>query len=588
MVALAVKDFGGRIPRRDARLLPDNMAEFADNVDLSHGTLDGLPQPKFVVDLSGAPFPVRMAYRMPPRDGNPEVWLPLPSEFSAVCPSPLANDDLHRFYWTTPPGYPQAGAWWNTYDRIMAGNVGANAPYSMGFIPADPSLKLTVSASGGAGSNPLLSRVYLFTYVDQYGQESSPCGPSTPVDGTSVQTWTISGFPPTPAMPAGKNYPPIAHMRLYRTIVGQTSGADFYFVADLPLGTTSYVDTTADNAIVFNNTIQSISWAPPPDGLDGLVAMTGGMLVGFTGNTIHFCEPNRPHAWPAGYDQSLHYQIMALTIWQQLLVVLTKGYPSLGTGSTPDMFTFSQVQAPEPCIARGSIVNDLAGVYYASQNGLVTLNYFGMQNQSLSNLTKNIWIDEFKAEHIIACRHRAAYLAINGTGTGFVIDYTEQRMGIVQLSTFLDVISVWNDVYTGDAYMVANDKIYLWDAPNQPPLTWRWRSKQYYLPIPASLGACQISMSSEVEEMYQPPHCPSPPDHTPPLFKLPLGVCALFRLYAGPEGKHLVHEQWLRKPREIFRLPSGRKTFAWQFEIVSRVPVNSVELASTMKELKKV
>jgi hypothetical protein len=44
----------------------------------------------------------------------------------------------------------------------------------------------------------------------------------------------------------------------------------------------------------------------------------------------------------------------------------------------------------------------------------------------------------------------------------------------------------------------------------------------------------------------------------------------------------------LDEPRTIFRLPSGLKAFNWQFEIVARVPVHSVELASTMRELKTV
>jgi hypothetical protein len=44
----------------------------------------------------------------------------------------------------------------------------------------------------------------------------------------------------------------------------------------------------------------------------------------------------------------------------------------------------------------------------------------------------------------------------------------------------------------------------------------------------------------------------------------------------------------LDQDRMIFRLPGGLKAFCWQFEIVSRVPIFSVELASTMKELQGV
>jgi hypothetical protein len=586
MVSFAVKEFGGTIPRRDPRLLPDQMGQIAVNVDLALGALGGLPQPQQVIDLSArAPWPVRKAYRFPgPNPGDADVWLPLPSEFSSVVRSPLANDTQHRLYWTNPQNQPSPGAFWATYAMIAAGTP----PFNMGFVVPSSSITLTVTTSGGTTTLPLITRSYCFTYVDVYGQESSPCTPSVPVSGYSDGSWTITGIPTVaPANPAGKNYPALSVMRLYRTLTGAAGGAQFYDVVDIAFGGSgTYVDTIPDTTIVNNNLLQTASWVPPPDNLDGLTAFLGGMLVGFTGNTIHFCEPDHPHAWPAGYDQSLLYPIVGFAVWQQNLVVLTQGYPSQGTGTSPGQFFFSQLQAPEPCIARGSIVTDLAGVYYASQNGLIMLNYFGMQNQTLSNMTRNLWLTLFQANQIVACRHRAQYLAINGTGSGFMIDYTEQRMGIVRLSPFKDVVSVWNDVYTGDAYMCADGIVYLWDATTSPsPLNYQWRSKKFYLPAPVSLGACQVSLSPYVGSYVNPPA--PPPEHIPPMVALPAGINALFRLFVGPSAD-MVLEQHLTQPRMIFRLPSGLKAFLWQFEIVACVPVHSVELASTMRELKKV
>ena len=39
---------------------------------------------------------------------------------------------------------------------------------------------------------------------------------------------------------------------------------------------------------------------------------------------------------------------------------------------------------------------------------------------------------------------------------------------------------------------------------------------------------------------------------------------------------------------EIFRLPKGFKAFDHQAEIVSRVPVTSIQLSTTLEELKTV
>lgn len=582
MVALpAIKNFGGMLPRTQGRNLPENMAEQAVNCDLAGGDIAGLPAPVLVHTFSG--FAAR-AYRFPDPDGiSGDAWLPLPSPYSSVVRSPLANDTTHRIYWTNPG---DLAPHWNTF----AGVLGSTTSWDLGTVhpPSTSGFKLAVGVTGGAAT--AVSRSYVYTYVNQFGEESAPNFPSDVASGPPDGAWAITGMPTTaPGSPGGFNYPPITKLRLYRTVTGQTTGAQFYlvreftYVGDPP--TTPYTDTTNDTAITNNPTLISAGWGNPPLRLDGLIAMPGGMLIGFVDNTLHFCEPNRPHAWPAAYDQSVHYKIVSLAVWQQSLVIITQGFPSTGSGTSPANFTITMVRVSEPCVARGSIVTDLAGVYYASQNGLVMLNYYGMQNQTLAFFTKNIWLADFHATQIIACRHRAQYLAINGTETGFLIDYSESRLGVVSLSALTGAVSIWNDDYSGDAYVCAGNKVYLWDSPDSPAITYRWRSKQFYLPAPTSLGACHISLDPSIVD---------PPPPTPPLdngdatLDLPDGYNAVFRLFAGPNGEHLIMTKNLLQPREIFRLPSGFKVFDWQCEIVARVPVLSIELASTMKELKGV
>lgn len=719
MTSWVVTDMGGETPRLDPRLLPQSGAEEAWNVDLNSGPLDGLPLPQFLVDLTppaipvaGAPptFPVARAYRFPGPDPatDLDVWLPLPSVFSSVVTSPLANDTLHRIYWTNPPTPASldpasgvltpaivGGAYWTTYQRLKNNWF----PYDLGFTAPNPATVLTVATADGSlpgfvAVNPVIvgpgtgyavndliyipgtvipgrivnefsvlkvdaaggllmvrqqdydlkgylaapgnpsgtlnvvgpgpdmrgvgvlgvlsveylpigvpkeERVYLYTFVDEYGLESSPSAPSAVTAGATDGKWTLTGYPTAvPAMPAGKVYPAVVAVRIYRTVVGTTSGATFYRIYEylLPVPNTDpghFDDVWPDVTVAQNVTLQSTAWLPPPAGLDGLTAMPGGMLVGFTGNTLHFCEPNRPHAWPAGYDISVRYPIVGLALWQSTLMVLTSGYPSSGSGNMPSNFTLSQVQVAEPCIARGSIVTDLLGVYYASQNGLVMLSYYGMQNQTLSTFSKNIWLRDFNARSIVACRHRAQYLALTRPGDtsgrpggagpplGFLIDYTEARMGVVRLSNLATATSVWNDVTTGDAYLCANQKVYRWDSPAMPSMVWRWRSKKFAQIAPTNIGACQVTLSEDA--VVQTP-TPYPFGDTDPALLLPDGVMAIFRLFIDDGVK--VFERALFRPREIFRMPSGFKTFDFQFEIVGRTPVFKVELASTMKELRNV
>lgn len=762
--AWTVTDMGGEIPIQDPRLLADNQADEAWNTDVQSGGLDGLPVPELVIDLSAVPGTVKKAYRLPgPNPGDADVWQPLPSPYSSVVRSPLADDTLHRIYWTNPPGLggDADGGHWNTYQRIHDGLPS----YTMGFLPVESAWVVSATATGGStpgfgatgapvadpgaggyapgtvltvtggtltagtttrtqvtivntqvvqgsvhivaggagGTNgqqvfsgttgtgnhfsflgtvsggalvaintvtdtgfytvnpsnlanepitggsvtgasvsirmgvqgvtgllsgrydtpppnpaatsdsgtglfctldvvylteglPEVERSYLFTYIDQYGQESSPSLPSAVVAGASDGLWTVFGIsnvPPTNPNPTTTNFPTVVKVRLYRTITGATAGAQFYAVGEIaiPPGLdplVGYVDTSLDTELVSGTVLESASWASPVSDLDGLIALPGGMLAGFSDNTVHFCEPDRPNAWPAAYDQSVQYKIVGLALWQGTLVVLTQGFPSTGQGTSPAAFVFSQVQVAEPCIARGSIITDLLGVYYASSNGLVMLNYYGMQNQTLTLISRKQWQLDFLAAELLACRHRSQYLCLNGVGVGFLIDYAEKRLGLVRLNTFNTAVSIWNDVYSSDVNLMTTAKqVYKWDSTATTPLIWRWRSKRWSQPAPLNLGACQITCDPAVENTSLATDAtPGGLDNGDTRLDLPPGINAVFRLYRNDSD--LVVEHVITSRRDIFRLPSGFMAFDWQFEIVSRVTIFKVELARTMKELKDV
>jgi hypothetical protein len=574
MARFIVKGMGGMVPRLDAGMLPDNMSERAQDCDFHSGNLDGLPTLELVVALPGA----RKAFRFPNADNTQVIWLPLPSEFSCVVRSPLTNDTTRRVYWTNPGDtYPH----WSTYANIQAGippfDLGIEQPFT------GPGGALTAVATGGTAPDviPYVARSYVYTFVNSYGEESAPNAPSVTVEGASDGVWTITGLPQVPPVNTARNYPPVVKVRLYRTVVGLQTGASFYMVSEWLYSSGSipdpYIDITWDVGIIDNAPLISTSWANPPDGLDGLVALTGGMMVGFIGNTIHFCEPYRPHAWPAVYDQSVLYDIVALTVWNQSLAVLTSGYLSVGTGNSPTNYLINQTQVAEPCISRGSVVTDLTGVIYSSQNGLVKTNYFQSEIITLDTMTKDKWHTEYYGASIISARHRAEYIAIHSDGA-FIFDGTEKRMGFVLLSSLDGATSIWNDEFEGNTYTMIDGKVYLWDSPTTIKQTYRWLSKQFYAPAPISLGAAHVTVSKRVDDSFV------PNDNSE---LLPDEVRARFRIYAGPEPT-LIMERDIVKPTDIFRLPSGFRAFDWQIELIGRVRIDSVELASTMKELQGV
>src|SRR4051812_43105384 len=119
MVAWAVMNMGGEVPKTDPTLLPDNAAGAAWNCDLMSAPLDGLNYPTRVHDLSGwSQFSAKRAFRVPKPNWTTtppmtqDAWLALPSPYSSVVLSPLANDPYNRVYWTNPPDSPQPGVHW--------------------------------------------------------------------------------------------------------------------------------------------------------------------------------------------------------------------------------------------------------------------------------------------------------------------------------------------------------------------------------------------------------------------------------------------------------------------------------------------
>lgn len=577
MAKWLIQNFGGSVPITDERLLGDNLSAEAWNVETQAGRVEGIASLELVHDMSSVPGTFKKAYRIPGPDPatDPDVWLPLPSPYSCVVPSPLTNDSWHRIYWTNPDG---GGAHWTTYERAKNGDP----PYALGFLPVEPYWVPVANAVGGTAPDvvPYVARSYLFTYVNIYGEESAPSVPSAVEEGASDAVWTVYGMSNIPPVDyENKGFPPVDRIRVYRTISG-TAGGQFYKITDItiPPGVdpaVGWVDTYSDVAIVNNPVLESASWASPPPDLDGLIYLGSGMMIGFTGNTVHFSEPYRPHTWPAGYDQNTNYRIVALAAWQSTLTVLTQGIPSTGTGNSPANFLLKNVDIPEPCIARGSVISDILGVYYSSPNGLIMINYYGMQNQSQQLVTRNQWLTQFFGSQLIAARHRSQYVALNQTGQGFFIDYAEvQRRGLVNFNVFAQATSIWTDVYTGDALMLVDKKVMRWDSPNTVPLSYQWRSKRWLLPDPIELGACQVFLDPSVED--------APLTHNTD-WGLPADKNALLRLYTNED--ELIHEEMLTSRRSVFRFPSGLKSHEWQVEIASRVPIMRIEIASTMKEL---
>jgi hypothetical protein len=475
MTALRLEDFGGLLPRRSRRLIPDDAATTARNTKLLQGELRGFRQPVQVADFTAQSFTVRRAYRIPDADYGDDFWMTFDSRDVDVVRSPIVNDSYDRYYWAgdDTPKY-------NTRERIVAGLD----PYDLG-IP-EPDTAPTVTPPG-AGSN---TRAYVYTFVSAYGEEGPPSSPTlaSGADGT----WTIGNLDATPVGSATRN---ITHKRIYRTVPGNSSSL-FFFVAEVALATTSYNDSAVDDDVAQNSTLESTSWIGPPADLEGFVLMPNGYLVGWVGRRLVFSEPYRPHAWPAEYEISTEFEIVGLAVWGNTLVIGTRSSPYLGQGVTPAAFTTTKLDAVEPCLSRRSIVSTVAGAYYASPNGLVLVNSGGTVVITKDIVTKEEWA-RYTPETIYAAQYGLQYIAFTSESFGFIYNPEEAKSRLVELDRFDDVVGIEADRYNGEVYLIRLDRAWQWDPEETERLFWRWKSKEFHLPKWVNFGAARIKFDSD-------------------------------------------------------------------------------------------
>jgi hypothetical protein len=273
------------------------------------------------------------------------------------------------------------------------------------------------------GQGVYAARGYVYTWLTSYGEEGPP-SPPTIANGWSNGVWTISLFQPDPLDQGTRRT--IDRKRIYRTITSTTGVTTYFFVAELPAAQAQYIDGFSDEEIAVNTALQSLLWFPPPDDLQGFVAYTSGMTVGWRSNEVWFSEIYRPHAWPPGYVLTTETPIVGLGICGTSIVVCTEETPYVLQGVGPGNMSMVRIPLPEPCTHRGSIVSTDVAVLYQSPNGLVEVAQTGAAaNLTESWITREAWQRLAPVSGTRAIKLTSLYFAfgaaVDGSSTGYTI-----------------------------------------------------------------------------------------------------------------------------------------------------------------------
>lgn len=396
------------------------------------------------------------------------------------------------------------------------------------------------------------TRAYTYTYVSAFGEEGPPSPPSSllTVIGTGdVSVGNLSQIP-------GGSYN-ITAKRIYRSsTVG--SQAQYQFVAEVPVATSSYTDSKTQSDL--GEVLPSQDWLPPPSGLKGLKMMANGAAVAFKDNTLYLSEPNLPHAWPHKYP--VDFQIVGVSPFRQSVAVLTTGYPFLASGADPSAMSLERLEFPHACLSKQSIVDTGDGCLYAGADGVVSIGAGGMKIVSDQLFTREQW-QKLNPSTMRAFFHDSRYHVLyqnrdNVRGM-LIFDFSGQGAMLTtsNINFNADISAGYSDPRTDTLYFAQGGFITRYNASSEP-LSMTWRTGVFRLVKPVN-----FSYASVRAQAYP----------------------VTFRAYneRAPSGFTKVVSS-----ANAFRLPAGFAASEWQFQVEGSKEVTLVAVAQSAAELQAI
>lgn len=391
-----------------------------------------------------------------------------------VAAAHQAKSDLDRFAWEIENHYTQAEA-------------------ALPDTLRDLFVELGVESRVPAALQRLIdTRFYVYTYVTDWGEESAPSPVTDVLELDQDDSVLITR---TDTVPPGKN---IVGWRLYRSNVGSqqaafqliapTSGAgvvltdgafDYFSIA-----TTTFTDNLKSTEL--QEVCPSTTWLEPPSKLRGLVGMPNGVMAGFFDNTVCFCEPFYPYAWPAEYQMTTEHPVVALGSFGQVLVVGHHGGVDYISGADSASMAMQKGVSLQACASARSMVSVEGAVIYASPDGLCLAGPNGVQLITANHFTREDW-QALKPDSMVGAYHEMTYYflwnngvesgcyalhletgkltALNLTGSAFYTDTLTDRLYVAQGTNIVALFS-------GATYRTGKWKSKLAVMPKQTGFAW--------------------------------------------------------------------------------------------------------------------
>ncbi len=360
--------------------------------------------------------------------------------------------------------YPATSAASANNDFVLGGATASSA-----LVVVVDVATLTISFDTSRSSEFTVDRSYVYTLVSGEGEEGAPSDPSLTVIVQPDEAALIANM--DTAVVPNRN---ITLKRIYRTVTDTTGATNFKFVAEIP-----YTQATFSDQVLDADTGELLSTAdffPPPTDMQGIVLHPGGFAVGFTKNTIHPSPPFQPHAYPTGNQLSVEYDIIALGISGNSIVILTDGYGYIATGDSPETLTLRRIESRQPCVSKRGTAQIKDMVIYPSADGLV-----GVQGANAQLLTEEYFRRDdwqlVQPSTMVGEVHDKRYIGF-ADGRNIVFDFDEGASALVR--TTVNASGVWSDLELDELFIIVGNKIQKWRGGSANlPVRWKSFERRY-------------------------------------------------------------------------------------------------------------
>lgn len=519
--------FLGVMPRVSPELLSPGYAQVAQNCSVVSGILEPSKLP--LATAIGVQSGTKTIYWFNREaNGGLGYWFQWANVVSVIR-GQIANDSFLRTYifgdgvpkYTTSSIATSGGGPYPSVVRTL-GLPAPNAPVATGPAGTLPS-----------GSTKI-STAYVMTYVSDIGEESVP-GPASNIvdrwDGASVELAGLS-------VASGSFV--VTLKRIYRIELNNV----FQYVGSVGAATTTFTDNIDTEFL--GEPVPSETWNAPFSGMVGATSLPNGGIVGWWGNTLAFCVPYQPHAWPIDYRLALDYDIVGAAVSAQGIIVCTAGAPYLITGSTPEGMAQNKMDTVAACVSAQSIVDMGEYILYAGSDGLIAAGGLSAELITKSYMTPEQWRTSVSPSTLKGYRYKDYYLGFYSGGSfafhpqqGFLFFTDTADCGLI-------------DDKTGSLYIKQGTTLKKWNEGTAA--TYRWRSRIIRLNTVSPFSCARLDAKA-----------------------YPVTV----RFYA--DGVLIKTKSVLSK--KAFRLPNLSGYYNAEVEVESSNSIVSLQLSSSMSEL---